>query len=932
MKQLTLRIFLIPILSFAIVLPFKTFAQAGKPDLSFNIADSGFNNINGGCNKKVTAIVVQPDGKAILAGEFTSYNGQPANYLIRINTDGTKDATFNVGGSGPNKIVRCLALQADGKILVGGIFTSYNGSPADALICLNADGSPNRTYTTTNGFNDVTTIGIQPDGRLLVGRKPYKHLARINLDGSTDAGFNTSFSGNNFLDIYSVYASAVQPDGKVIAGGYFQRYATGNYFSGLVRTNTDGTRDPNFNDNTPMQSGDPQIGVGIGGGTVYTILTQANGKIIIGGDFNGYSTRSLSSAVNGVARINTDGTVDASFNSYGSGTNGIVYALAAQPDGKILMSGAFTSYNGTAVNRLVRLNADGTLDNSFNFNKSAADNTIYAIAFLPGNNKFLIGGDFSSYNNAGKNRIARIHNCSTAESITNVTVCMSQLPYSWNGNSYSAAGTYTKTFNNAIGCDSLATLVLTLSASNISGPTRTCSYTDANSGTAVYSVTAPAGSTFTWSVSKPATMHILNGQSTNTIQMRYTNDFASGTIYVSVKNLSCNFTVKPGLAVAATAPSAPAAIAANGNICSAIGTGNAVRYTISKVASATSYNWSAQTNTTGIIHTNGPGVNDTTIEVIFENSFTTSPLTVQAVNDCGTSNVRSFNIVRPVATKPGTITGPSFVCDYVALQPDGSTAGGTAGYSVPMITGAQYNWTVPAGSFFVTGQGNNYISFKYPVGFSSGPVSVTTVNGCGASAARILNVTTSLPGNCGVITQTNVSACPGRQYTYTIPAIPSHATGLYWYLPTGDTLLTSETSITVTYPDNIVTGFVSVQARNGCGYSSIRKLAVNLPACNGGRNSDAPVFSKLNTVIPATDMLDLKIAPNPSSSDFKLQVVTSDKEKISARIFEIQGRLIKEIIVSPSQINSIGAELNPGTYFIEVRQGKNVKTTKLIKF
>ncbi|MEO8770891.1 MAG: T9SS type A sorting domain-containing protein [Ferruginibacter sp.] len=933
MQQLKLRFFLFFVLAFTVVLPNETFAQAGRPDLSFNTADQGYNNINGGANNAVKTIIIQPDGKIIIGGGFTTYNGQPANYLLRINADGSKDATFNTGGSGPNATVKCIALQADGKLLIGGIFTTYNGSPADAIICLNADGSPNRTYTTTYGFNDVPTINIQPDGRLLVGRKPYAHLVRINLDGTTDAGFHTSFGGYGPYDVYSVYATAIQSDGKIIAVGEFQRYATGSGFSGIVRLNYDGTRDTSFNNNRPLEDWDVQATVGTG--VVNTVFIQPNGKIIIGGVFSDYSTRTLHSTVNNIARLNIDGSVDASFNAYGAGTNGAVNTMALQQDGKTLIGGAFTSYNGTPVNRLVRLNTDGSLDNSFNFNKTATDSTIFAMAILPGDNKFLIGGAFSSYNSTGRNKIARLHNCSTTGSVTNVSVCTNQLPYTWNSNTYAAAGTYTKTFNNPTGCDSIATLVLNPSVGSISGPTRVCVYTDATGGTAVYSVTAAAGSTFTWTVSKTATMHILSGQGTNTIQMRFTNDFTSGNVYASVKNIACGFTIKPALAVNVSAPSTPSSIiSGTNNICAAIGTGNAVRYTISKVAGATSYNWTAQTNTTGIIHTNGPGINDTTIEVIFENSFSSSPVTVQAVNDCGISNVRSLNIVRPVPTKPGTMSGPTFVCDYVALQPDGSTAGGKASYSVPSIAGAQYTWTVPAGSFFLAGQGSNYVTFKYPVGFTSGPVSVTTVNGCGASAARLLNVTTGLPGISGAITQTDVSPCPGRQYTYSIPSIPSHATAVYWYLPTGDTILTSETFITVTYPDNAVTGFVSVQARNGCGYGSIRKLAINLPACGNGftRNSEAPAFSKINTATPAADMLEVKIAPNPTVSDFKLQVITSAAEKITVSIFEIQGRLIKQISVTANQLNSIGSDLNAGTYILEVRQGKNVKTTKLIKF
>lgn len=78
---------------------------------------------------------------------------------------------------------------------------------------------------------------------------------------------------------------------------------------------------------------------------------------------------------------------------------------------------------------------------------------------------------------------------------------------------------------------------------------------------------------------------------------------------------------------------------------------------------------------------------------------------------------------------------------------------------------------------------------------------------------------------------------------------------------------------------------------------------------------------------------DVKISPNPSVSDFKLQIVTSIIEKTTIKILEIHGKIIKELILSPYQKNiSIGSDLHAGTYIIEVKQGKNIKTTKLLKF
>src|SRR3954467_9089008 len=110
-------------------------AAGGDIDTTFNAGGAGANNF-------VSAMVVQPDGKIIIGGGFTSYNGDAAasDKVMRLNADGTRDTSFNVGGAGANNQVFAVAVQPDGKILIGGFFTSYNGDPAasDYVMRLNA--------------------------------------------------------------------------------------------------------------------------------------------------------------------------------------------------------------------------------------------------------------------------------------------------------------------------------------------------------------------------------------------------------------------------------------------------------------------------------------------------------------------------------------------------------------------------------------------------------------------------------------------------------------------------------------------------------------------------------------------------------------------------------------------------------------------------
>jgi len=282
-----------------------------------------------GFNATVNAIALQADGKIFVGGWFNSYNGVTENYLIRLNANGTKDATFNTG-TGFNAVVRATALQTDGKILVGGSFTSYNGVTENHLIRLNADGTKDATFSTGTGFNAI------------------------------------------------VFAIALQADGKILVGGFFTAYngVTENH---LIRLNADGTKDATFNTGTGFNA------------FVRAIVPQADGKILVGGGFNSYN----GVTENRIIRLNADGTKDATFNT-GTGFNNWVNAIAPQADGKILVGGQFTSYNGVSENHLIRLNANGTKDTTFNTG-TGFDNIVNAIA-PQADGKILVGGAFSSYN------------------------------------------------------------------------------------------------------------------------------------------------------------------------------------------------------------------------------------------------------------------------------------------------------------------------------------------------------------------------------------------------------------------------------------------------------------------------------------------------------------------------------------------------------
>jgi uncharacterized delta-60 repeat protein len=351
-----------------------------------------------GTNYYVYYITLQSDGKIIIGGWFNSYNGTSRNRIARLNTDGTLDTSFNPG-TGANSWIWTTTLQSDGKIIIGGNFTTYNSTGTNHITRLNTDGILDVTFNPGTGANlYVLTTSFQNDGKIIIGGAFYSYngtgrnrIARLNSDGTLDTTFNPGAGANN-----AVYTTCLQSDGKIIIGGVFTAY-NGTARNFIARVNTDGTLDTTFN---------PGTGVN---GAVLNASIQSDGKIVIGGTFISYN----GTGRNRIARLNTDGTLDTTFNP-GTGTNGAVLNTSIQSDGKIIIGGIFYSYDGIASNCIARLNSDGTLDTSFN-QGTGANNTIRTI-FLQNDWKIIIGGDFTSYNGTGRNRIARLNSDGTLDS------------------------------------------------------------------------------------------------------------------------------------------------------------------------------------------------------------------------------------------------------------------------------------------------------------------------------------------------------------------------------------------------------------------------------------------------------------------------------------------------------------------------------------
>jgi uncharacterized delta-60 repeat protein/uncharacterized repeat protein (TIGR01451 family) len=253
-----------------------------------------------GPNGVVRTLLVQPDSKLLFGGAFNQYNGTNRGNVARVNSDGTIDAFFNIG-SGANNPVYALALQPDDRIVVGGAFSTFNGIVRPAIARLNTNGTIDLSFSTGGGpDNTVYAVAIQSDGKILIGGEftavngtPRPHLARLNRNGSLDATFSpVGIDG-------AVRSILVQPDRKIVIGGSF-RHAGGLPRNYLARFNQDSSLDTAFLDV-------PQVGADE---AVFALVQQVDGKLLVAGDFRTFNgvTR------NRLTRLREDGTTDPTIN------------------------------------------------------------------------------------------------------------------------------------------------------------------------------------------------------------------------------------------------------------------------------------------------------------------------------------------------------------------------------------------------------------------------------------------------------------------------------------------------------------------------------------------------------------------------------------------------------------------------------------------
>ncbi len=347
-------------------------------------AQSALDGFDPNADGAVEVVVVQTDGKILIGGSFTTVMGLARSRIARVNTDGTLDMTFNPDANG---FVYTIAVQSDGKVLVGGDFTIIGGLPRSNIARLDATTGLADSWSPNANGEFVNSIVVQSDGKILVGGgfttisgQARHSIVRLDATTGVPDSWNPNFSGGY------VYSIAVLPDGRILAGGEFSYSGVLSFFARLDAST--GVPDDYFF--TPRTNG-----------AVYSIVVQPDGKILVCGAFTNVEGRLR----NGIARLDYSrpqmSQIDEVWNP-NSGNS--VLSIAVQSDGKVIAGGSFTVIGGQLRNRIARLDAVTGLPDSFNPN---AGSVVRSIA-VQSDGKILAGGSFTTMGGQTRNNIARL--------------------------------------------------------------------------------------------------------------------------------------------------------------------------------------------------------------------------------------------------------------------------------------------------------------------------------------------------------------------------------------------------------------------------------------------------------------------------------------------------------------------------------------------
>jgi uncharacterized delta-60 repeat protein len=361
-----------------------------------------------GADGQVRVMLREPDGRILLGGAFRNINGVPRAHIARLLPDGTLDDSFLRGWSGVGDTlfgIYNIVRQTDGKILIGGSFRLANGTPRGGIARLHPDGSLDSSFMhgLAGADSTVRRVALLPDDRIVIAGSfdtvnglPRRGVARLHNDGKVDESFQSSLDDGSF----QVRALGLQPDGKVLLGGFGIRIG-GVAMGAVTRLNSDGSEDTAFNSSAI-------------GGEARTILLQEDGKVVSAG-MRGSPSQGF------VERSNPDGSRDPDFKyswylPEAGNSSSSVQCIYLRGDGSFTAGGDFTRHDSSGVsgfscNRLVRLRDNGQADPAFITALSGISGPVQCLQEQAGTGgKILVGGGFSggpSFDNRSARKIER---------------------------------------------------------------------------------------------------------------------------------------------------------------------------------------------------------------------------------------------------------------------------------------------------------------------------------------------------------------------------------------------------------------------------------------------------------------------------------------------------------------------------------------------
>ena len=339
----------------------------------------------GGTNSWPDYVAVASDSSFYIGGEFSNFSGSSQNRLVKCLQSGYKDSTFNIG-SGPNSKVQVITPSGD-KVFIGGDeISGYNGTGTGAIVKLNADGTIDTSFTSlsvggTMTGKQILGIGVLPDGKLVIAGDFTNYGSNLMDNGmilNSDGSFNASL--------------------YLLPNGYARTLLVNNndiFAGGLGNSNVQKWGNTSFDNNHTFSGYLPSSPNPYS--DIFELALQSDGKIVAVGSFttvNGYSR-------NGIVRLNSDGTIDTGFNP-GSGFDKTAYSVKIQSNGKILVGGAFTTYNGNTRNSIVLINSDGSIDTTVTFSSGFGGGYggtyVNGLGILAGG-VIVAVGNFTTFNN-----------------------------------------------------------------------------------------------------------------------------------------------------------------------------------------------------------------------------------------------------------------------------------------------------------------------------------------------------------------------------------------------------------------------------------------------------------------------------------------------------------------------------------------------------